>query len=497
MSHHDPNYMHKREKAPSALGKSSLRRAAVKPGSERALSSTSDVVLNSAGQQAGQDARIFTEPHFEHDFSQVKLHANIDEAGPKQTMDALASEQIGMAQSANSQGLLPLGTQRIHTPSASTTNHLIKEARERTDAGTQLQDADRATMEKSFGQDLSDVRLHTGEGADALANILGAKAATIGHDIYVASDQYHPQSVEWRKLLGHEVAHVVQTDGREGSGPQIGEGTSSYEQEASNAAEAVALGKLALVSHGGTPAQVQLTPRPLPPDYVTMTFPSPLDVEPVLDFCRRTAGIAPGYTGQLLGGAGSVFDNSPNLEGDITSAFQSGYFRQGGNTSWSSGQRTWDPGFLAPYYTVTVSIRLLEDNVREAGAGSQATVGSTSGVTATTGTSASTQTQTSASAGGTGGKKDEGSVTGSVGTQSQTTLGTTSQTSMGGSATSSQTAGTSVYQSDVFAEVTISVRQWDRVATYHTYGGRSIIPVGTAQYTRLRLTPVATPAPTP
>jgi hypothetical protein len=64
----------------------------------------------------------------------------------------------------------------------------------------------RRLAEEVFGVDLSDVRVHVGAGARQI----GARAFTSGADVYFAPDQYDPGSERGLRLLGHEIAHVVQ-----------------------------------------------------------------------------------------------------------------------------------------------------------------------------------------------------------------------------------------------------------------------------------------------
>lgn len=63
-----------------------------------------------------------------------------------------------------------------------------------------------AKMEHAMNADFSDVNIHTGPQASAV----GALAYTQGTDIHFAPGQYKPDSPAGQKLLGHELAHVVQ-----------------------------------------------------------------------------------------------------------------------------------------------------------------------------------------------------------------------------------------------------------------------------------------------
>lgn len=62
-------------------------------------------------------------------------------------------------------------------------------------------------MEKSFGADLSKVRIHKDAPA---SETMGARAYTNGANIYFAPGQYAPDTQVGKQLLGHELTHVVQ-----------------------------------------------------------------------------------------------------------------------------------------------------------------------------------------------------------------------------------------------------------------------------------------------
>lgn len=72
----------------------------------------------------------------------------------------------------------------------------------------------RTFMEKRFGHDFSQVRVHTDTASIKSARKLKAHAYTVGRDIYFNRGQYDPASFEGRKLLAHELTHVVQQTGQ-------------------------------------------------------------------------------------------------------------------------------------------------------------------------------------------------------------------------------------------------------------------------------------------
>jgi len=65
-------------------------------------------------------------------------------------------------------------------------------------------------MEPRFGHDFSQVRVHAdGEAANA-ARAVQARAYTIGRDIVFGDRQYQPTTRDGKRLLAHELTHVVQ-----------------------------------------------------------------------------------------------------------------------------------------------------------------------------------------------------------------------------------------------------------------------------------------------
>ncbi|MFC1747793.1 DUF4157 domain-containing protein [Pseudomonadota bacterium] len=68
----------------------------------------------------------------------------------------------------------------------------------------------RSFFEPRFGHDFSSVRLHHGGQASELSRSINARAFTLGNNIVFDSGQYQPESTEGKRLLGHELTHVIQ-----------------------------------------------------------------------------------------------------------------------------------------------------------------------------------------------------------------------------------------------------------------------------------------------
>jgi outer membrane protein OmpA-like peptidoglycan-associated protein len=75
--------------------------------------------------------------------------------------------------------------------------------------GRPLDRATRAWFEPRFGRDLDGVRVHDGAEDAALARAFAARAFTSGEDIVFGRGQYAPETDAGRRLLAHELAHVV------------------------------------------------------------------------------------------------------------------------------------------------------------------------------------------------------------------------------------------------------------------------------------------------
>ncbi len=61
-----------------------------------------------------------------------------------------------------------------------------------------------------MGYDFSDVKVHTDKEAADSAKELNAKAYTVKNNIVFNQGQYNPESIEGKKLMAHELTHVVQ-----------------------------------------------------------------------------------------------------------------------------------------------------------------------------------------------------------------------------------------------------------------------------------------------
>lgn len=80
-------------------------------------------------------------------------------------------------------------------------------------SGQPLSSPERGFFESRLGTDLGQVRIHDGSDAAEAARSLRAHAFTTGRHVVFAAGRYAPGTPEGRRLLAHELAHVLQQRG--------------------------------------------------------------------------------------------------------------------------------------------------------------------------------------------------------------------------------------------------------------------------------------------
>ncbi|HLL81527.1 MAG TPA: DUF4157 domain-containing protein [Longimicrobium sp.] len=83
--------------------------------------------------------------------------------------------------------------------------------------GQPLDDETRRYMEPRFGHSFADVRIHADARAADSAAAVRANAYAFGRDIVFGAGKYAPGSAEGRRLIAHELTHVVQ----QGAAPAV------------------------------------------------------------------------------------------------------------------------------------------------------------------------------------------------------------------------------------------------------------------------------------
>jgi hypothetical protein len=121
----------------------------------------------------------------------------------------------------------------------------------RPSGGHPIPPAARSAAESRLGADLSHARVHTDSKAASETARLGAKAVTVGSNIFFNRDRYQPSTPSGIKLLSHELTHVVQQS--KGTGGATGV---VNHPELERQADSVAAGRpTRITSLGGIAAQ--------------------------------------------------------------------------------------------------------------------------------------------------------------------------------------------------------------------------------------------------
>jgi hypothetical protein len=123
-------------------------------------------------------------------------------------------------------------------------------------SGQELDPAAREDLGASMGHDFSDVRVHTDTEADSLNKSVKAEAFTTGRDVFFREGKYDPASSAGRKLLAHELTHVVQ----QRDAPPAAELTVSDPGDASERQAS------AVADHVASPAPAAVARQEAPPE---------------------------------------------------------------------------------------------------------------------------------------------------------------------------------------------------------------------------------------
>jgi len=106
--------------------------------------------------------------------------------------------------------------------------------------GQPLDEQTRTFMESRFGYNFGPVQVHTDDKAAESARAVSARAYTVGRHVVMGQGEYAPGTDAGRRLLAHELVHVVQQSGGERLQKlSVGAVGDVYEREAEGVAERV------------------------------------------------------------------------------------------------------------------------------------------------------------------------------------------------------------------------------------------------------------------
>lgn len=120
----------------------------------------------------------------------------------------LVQRQLGPAEEEEEEETLQTKPHAGPTPEVASDLHSrIKSLKGR---GRPLPESARAFFEPRFGYDFSRVRIRTDTRATKTARAVSARSFTVGRDVMFGAGQYAPGTTAGKKLLAHELTHVVQ-----------------------------------------------------------------------------------------------------------------------------------------------------------------------------------------------------------------------------------------------------------------------------------------------
>jgi len=104
----------------------------------------------------------------------------------------------------------PLQTKRDMNTTPEVATNLTSQIQAIQYGGQPLSKSERAYFEPRFGSDFSRVRVHTDMQAAESTRAVNAKAYTLGQDVVFGTGQDTSGTSEGRRLMAHELTHVVQ-----------------------------------------------------------------------------------------------------------------------------------------------------------------------------------------------------------------------------------------------------------------------------------------------
>lgn len=147
--------------------------------------------------------------------------------------------QAARSSTAAAPGSTPKGSSAPVAARASSPSHALSEGLR--SPSQALDGGVRAEMERRFGHDFADVRVHAGPQAAASAQALDAEAYASGRDLVFGAGRYDPASRAGLRLLSHELAHVAHDAAATDRRPGIAPADSAAERAADAAADAALL----------------------------------------------------------------------------------------------------------------------------------------------------------------------------------------------------------------------------------------------------------------
>jgi hypothetical protein len=155
-----------------------------------------------------------------HALIQTKLRVGAVDDAYEREADRKAEEVLSSGEMESKTGGDLLQLKTAGTPGSGVGSDFEKRLRDESQGGSRLPAGLRSQMQAKFNTDFGSVRIHQGSGAEKLNEAVSAKAFTHGNHIFFNAGQYQPNTSEGKRLIAHELTHVVQQNGTTALGIQ-------------------------------------------------------------------------------------------------------------------------------------------------------------------------------------------------------------------------------------------------------------------------------------
>jgi len=181
--------------------------------------------VSADSRNSGMKSIAANDAKFGHDFKHLPVNVptpvlqsklSINEPGDKyeQQANAAADKVAGIANRSSHRGAIADNITPVSQYKGKSKIRVSDDLTEKIvshhGGGNSLDQKTRSLMGKEFGADFSKVRIHTDPDAVDMNRALGARAFTVGADIYFNSGEFDPDTGKGKMLLAHELTHTVQ-----------------------------------------------------------------------------------------------------------------------------------------------------------------------------------------------------------------------------------------------------------------------------------------------
>lgn len=163
-----------------------------------------DEKLGTAEQRVEEDKLVQEKPELQKMGGEEEEEGMLSKMEGEEEEEGMVSKMEGPEEEEE-----PLQTKSSGSTTTSSSG-LTQQIKRKSGKGKTMSKNTRAEMEASFGRDFSGVNIHTDQDAVKMNKELGAQAFTHRKDVYFNSGKYNPGSSDGKRLLAHELTHVIQ-----------------------------------------------------------------------------------------------------------------------------------------------------------------------------------------------------------------------------------------------------------------------------------------------